>query len=137
MASEAQSQQGMDLTKKGGKWKQIIICEPVKKKEKAAEEGGTRRGRIQLEPSRTSGLCLSITRNPCDKTHAFNDLCDNQALLKTVKRRVGEGGKATFVGAPDADILLLGSNRRAPKKNNSRSSDVSDQSESTSRKTCK
>ena len=35
-------------------------------------------------------------------------LCDNQALLKTVKRWVGEGGNATLVGAPepDADILL-------------------------------
>ena len=33
-------------------------------------------------------------------------LCDNQALLKDVKRWVGEGGKATLVGAPDADILL-------------------------------
>jgi len=33
-------------------------------------------------------------------------LCDNQALLKAVKRCVGENGKATLVGAPDADILL-------------------------------
>jgi len=33
-------------------------------------------------------------------------LCDNQAILKAVKRWVGEGGKATLVGAPDADILL-------------------------------
>ena len=33
-------------------------------------------------------------------------LCDKQALLKAVKRWVGEGGKATLVGAPDADILL-------------------------------
>ena len=33
-------------------------------------------------------------------------LCDNQALLKAVKRWVGEGGKATVVGAPDTDILL-------------------------------
>jgi hypothetical protein len=32
-------------------------------------------------------------------------LCDNQALLKAVKRWVGEGGKATLVGAPDAVIL--------------------------------
>ena len=32
-------------------------------------------------------------------------LCDNQALLKAVKRWVGGGGKATLVGAPDADIL--------------------------------
>ena len=33
-------------------------------------------------------------------------LCDNQALLKAVKRCVGEGGKATLVGVPDTDILL-------------------------------
>ena len=33
-------------------------------------------------------------------------LCDNQALLKAVKRWVDEGGKATLVGAPDVDILL-------------------------------
>jgi len=32
-------------------------------------------------------------------------LCNNQALLKAVKRWVGEGGKATLVGAPDAQIL--------------------------------
>ena len=38
-------------------------------KKKPAEEGGTRRGRIQLEPSRTSALCLGITRHPCDKPH--------------------------------------------------------------------
>jgi len=44
----------MDLTKKGVKWEQVIMCEPARKKEKTAEEGGTRRGRIQLEPSGTS-----------------------------------------------------------------------------------
>ena len=33
-------------------------------------------------------------------------LCDNQALLKALKGWVGEGGKATLVGAPDEDILL-------------------------------
>jgi len=32
-------------------------------------------------------------------------LCDNQSLLKAVNRGIGEGGKATLVGAPDADIL--------------------------------
>jgi len=46
------------------------VCEPAETKEKAAEEGGTRGERIQLEPSGTSGLCLGITRHPCDKTHA-------------------------------------------------------------------
>ena len=32
-------------------------------------------------------------------------LCNNQALLKAVKRWVGEGRNMTLVGAPDADIL--------------------------------
>jgi len=32
-------------------------------------------------------------------------LCDNKSLLKAVNRWIGEGGKATWVGAPDADIL--------------------------------
>jgi len=32
-------------------------------------------------------------------------LCDNQVLLKAAKRWIGEGGKATLVEAPDADIL--------------------------------
>jgi len=31
--------------------------------------------------------------------------CDNQSLLKAVNRWICEGGKATLVGAPDADIL--------------------------------
>jgi len=62
-----------------------------------------RRGKIQLELYGTSGLCLGITRHPCDKPMLY--LCDNQALLKAVKRWVGEGGKATLVGAPDADIF--------------------------------
>jgi len=32
-------------------------------------------------------------------------LCDNQSLFKAVNRWIGEGGKATFVGAPDTGIL--------------------------------
>jgi len=32
-------------------------------------------------------------------------LCDNQVLVKDVKRWVGEVGKATLVAAPDADNL--------------------------------
>jgi len=32
-------------------------------------------------------------------------LCDNQSLLKAVNRWIGDGGKTTLVGAPDADIL--------------------------------
>ena len=32
-------------------------------------------------------------------------LCDNQSLLKAVTRWIGEGRKATLVGAPDAVLL--------------------------------
>ena len=47
------------------------VCEPAVTKEKAAEESGTRRGRIQLEPSGTSGLYHGITRHPCGNAHAL------------------------------------------------------------------
>jgi len=32
--------------------------------------------------------------------------CDKQSLLKAVNRWIGAGGKATLVGAPDANILV-------------------------------
>jgi len=35
-------------------------------------------------------------------------LCDTQSLLKAVNRWIGEGGKATLVRAPDANILAAG-----------------------------
>jgi len=60
-------------------------------------------------------------------------LCDNQALLKAVQRWVGEGGKATLVGAPDAYILLEAIKEL---RKRIRSSDVSGQGESASRRTC-
>jgi len=47
---------------------------------------------------------LALRSTPVTKPMLY--LCDKQALLKAVKGWVGEGGKATLVGAPDADILL-------------------------------
>jgi len=47
---------------------------------------------------------LALHSTPVRKPMLY--LRDNQALLKAVKKWVGEGGKATLVGAPDADILL-------------------------------
>jgi len=32
-------------------------------------------------------------------------VCDSQSFLKSVNKQICEGGKATFVGAPGADIL--------------------------------
>jgi len=51
-----------------------------------------------------AAFVLTLRGTPVTKPMLY--LCDNQALLKTVKIWVGEGGKATLVGAPDADILL-------------------------------
>ena len=46
---------------------------------------------------------MALRGTPVTKPMQY--LCDNQALLKAVKRWVGEGGRATLVGAPDADLL--------------------------------
>jgi len=68
-----------------------MVCEPAETKEKAAEEGWTRRGRIQLEPSGTAAFVLALRSTPV--TNPMLYLCNNQALLKAVKKWVGEGGK--------------------------------------------
>ena len=51
-----------------------------------------------------AAFVLALCGTPVTKPMLY--LCDNQALLKTVKGWVGEGGKAILVGEPDADILL-------------------------------
>jgi len=63
------------------------------------EEEGSSSNRPKL-----AAFVLASRGTPVTKPMLY--LCDNQALLKAVKRWVGEGGKATLVGAPDADILL-------------------------------
>jgi len=63
------------------------------------EEEGSSSNRPELE-----AFVLALRGTPV--TNPMLYLCDNQALLKAVKRWVGEGGKATIVGSPDADILI-------------------------------
>ena len=63
------------------------------------EEEGSSSNRPEL-----AAFVLALRGTPITKPMLY--LCDNQALLKAVKRWVGEGGKATLVGAPDTDILL-------------------------------
>jgi len=63
------------------------------------EEEGSSSNRPEL-----LAFVLALHSAPVTKPMLY--LCDNQALLKAVKRWVGEGGKAMLVGAPDADILL-------------------------------
>ena len=63
------------------------------------EEEGSSSNRPEL-----AAFVLALCITPVTTRMLY--LCDNQALLKAVKRWVGEGRKATLVGAPDADILL-------------------------------
>jgi len=63
------------------------------------EEEGSSSNRPEL-----AAFVLALRGTPV--TSPIHYLCDNQALLKAVKRWAVEGGKAMLVGAPDADILL-------------------------------
>ena len=63
------------------------------------EEGGSSSNHPEL-----AAFVLALRGTPVTKSMLY--LCDNQALLKAVKRWVGEGGTATLVGVLDADILL-------------------------------
>ena len=74
----------------------------IKKKQQCkvgrAEEGSTA-AQIGLNWQRFFSLCDMLIEEP------LLYLCDNQSLMKAVTRWIGEGGKATLVGAPEADIL--------------------------------
>ena len=61
------------------------------------EEGGSSSNHPEL-----AAFVLALRGTPVTKSMLY--LCDNQALLKAVKRWVGEGGTATLVGVLDADI---------------------------------
>jgi len=50
-----------------------------------------------------AAFVLALCSTPVTRPMLY--LCDNQALQTAVKRWVGKGGKATLVGALDADIL--------------------------------
>ena len=63
------------------------------------EEKGSSSNRPEL-----AAFVLAFRGAPVTKPMLY--LCDNQALLRAVKRWVDEGGKATLGRAPVADILL-------------------------------
>jgi len=87
---------------KGGKMRAGYV-NLREKKEKAAKEGVTQRGRIQLEPLEFAAFVLALRGTPVTTSMLY--FCDDQALLKAVKRWVGEGGKVTLVGSPGTNIL--------------------------------
>ena len=73
------------------------------RKQQQRKVGREKEGSSSYRPE-LAAFVLALRGTPMTKPVLY--LCDNQALLKAVKRWVGEGGKATLVGAPDADILL-------------------------------
>jgi len=75
-----------------------------KKKKQQCKVGREEEGSSSNQPE----LVVFLLRLPLRDTlieETLLYLCDNQSLLKAVNRWIGEGGKATLVGAPDADIL--------------------------------
>jgi len=108
----AQSQQVTDLTKKEEKWEKAQCVDLRRKKTSKkmkvrCDEEGSSSKRPEL-----AAFVLALRDTPVSNqwvvklTKPMLNLCDEQALLKILKKWVGEVGKATLVGAPDADNLL-------------------------------
>ena len=95
---------GDGSNKKGGKMGAGYVNLRKKRKRQQRKVGRKEEGSSSNRPE-VAAFVLALRGTPMTKPVPY--LCDNQSLLlKAVKRWVGEGGKATFVGAPDADILL-------------------------------
>jgi len=88
---------------KGGKMGAGHVNLREQRKRQQRKVGREEEGSSSNSPE-LAALVLALSGTPVTKPMLY--LCDNQALLKAVKRWVGEGRKATLVGAPDADILL-------------------------------
>ena len=83
----------------------ISRCEPARKKRKRQQRKvGREEEGSSMNCPELAAFVLALHGTPV--TNPMLCLCDNHALLKAVKGWIGEGGKATLVGAPDADILL-------------------------------
>jgi len=74
-----------------------------KKKRQQRKVGCEEEGSISNRPE-LAAFVLALRGTTVTKPLLY--LCDKQALLKAIKRYVGEGEKSKLVGAPDADFLL-------------------------------
>jgi len=81
--------------------------------EQAAEEDGTRRRSIRLEPSGTSGLCLGIAQHHYDNPHA---LFVRQPSAAESCERMGRRRRKSDVKRSTRRRHFTGSNRRALKR---------------------
>jgi len=94
---------GDGSNQKGGKMGAGYVNLQKQRKRQQRKMGREEEGSSSNCPE-LAAFVLALRGTPVTKP--MLNLCDNQALLKAVKRWVGEGGKATLVGAPDLDILL-------------------------------
>ena len=77
---------------------------------KFRKEGEDRRARVGREEEGASsnrpelgGVVLALQSAVLSEDALL--LCDNEAVLRVIKKWMGQGGKATLATAPDADIL--------------------------------
>jgi len=94
---------GDGSNKKGWKMGAGYVNLRKQKKRKQRKVGREEEGFSSNRPE-PAAFVLALRGTPVTKLMLY--LCDNEAQLKAVKRWVGEGGTATLVGAPDANILL-------------------------------
>ena len=78
-----------------------------KKKKQQCKVGRDKVGREEKSSSSNQSELAAFLLALCDTLieKPLLYLCDNQSLLKAVNGCIGEDGKATLVGAPDADVL--------------------------------
>jgi len=96
---------GNGSNQKGGKMGAGYVNLQKQRKRQQRKMGRNEEGSSSNRPE-LAAFVLALRGTPVTVTKPMLYLCDNQALLKAVKRWVGEGGKATLVGVPDANILL-------------------------------
>jgi len=94
---------GGGSNQKGGKIGARYVNLRKKRKRQQRKVGHEEEGSSSNRPELVA-FVLALRSTPV--TNPMLYLCDNQALLKAAKKWVGEGGKATLVGVPDADILM-------------------------------
>ena len=94
---------GDGSNQKGGKMGAGYVNLRKQRKSQQRKVGREVEGSSSKRPE-LAAFVLALRGTPVTKPMLY--LCDNQALLRAVKRWVGEGGKATLGRAPVADILL-------------------------------
>jgi len=77
----------MDLTKKGGKWEQIMCTCKKKKRKRQQRKVGREEERGSSNRPELVAFVLALRGTPVTQSMLY--LCDNQALLKAAKRWVG------------------------------------------------